>query len=132
MVQTINNGYKALCDIADKEVKSISVIEIVDFADRDDMVLVDIRDVRELNRDGRIPGAVHAPRGMLEFWIDPNSPYHKEVFAQDKSYVFMCAGGMRSLLATKTAQDMGMKPVLNLTGGFRAWKEADGAVEKKE
>ncbi len=132
MTQEITTGYKALCESADKQVESISVAETLEFANRNDMVLVDIRDIRELNRDGRIPGAIHAPRGMLEFWIDPASPYHKEVFAQDKSYVFMCAGGMRSLLATKTAQDMGMKPVLNLSGGFKAWKEAGGAIEKKD
>jgi rhodanese-related sulfurtransferase len=69
---------------------------------------------------------------MLEFWIDPDSPYHRDVFAQDKSFIFMCAGGLRSLLATQVAQRMGLKPVYNMTGGFGAWKEAGGAVETDE
>ncbi|MDF1855648.1 rhodanese-like domain-containing protein [Pseudooceanicola sp.] len=86
-------------------------------------VFVDIRDVRELERDGMVPGAKHAPRGMLEFWIDPASPYHKPYFAEDKTFVFYCASGWRSLLATKVAQEMGLKAV-NLTGGFGAWKAA--------
>ncbi|MGI9481741.1 MAG: rhodanese-like domain-containing protein [Hyphomicrobiales bacterium] len=131
MAQTISLGYKELCDKADGEVKSISAAEAIDLAASPDGVLVDIRDIRELKRDGRIPGALHAPRGMLEFWIDPDSPYHKEAFAEDKTYIFMCAGGMRSLLATQTAQNMGMKPVVNLKGGFKAWKESGGAVDEE-
>ena len=93
------------------------------------MVLVDIRDIRELNRDGKVPGAFHAPRGMLEFWIDPASPYFKPKFGEDKKFVFFCAGGLRSALAAKTAQDMGLKPVAHIVGGFGAWKKAGGPVE---
>ena len=92
-------------------------------AGRDDVVLVDLRDPRELEREGKIPGAFHCPRGMLEFWIDPESPYHKPVFAQDKRFVFFCAGGLRSALSAKTAQDMGLKPVAHIEGGFGAWKK---------
>jgi rhodanese-related sulfurtransferase len=92
-------------------------------------VLVDIRDIRELQRDGKVPGAFHCPRGMLEFWIDPASPYHKPVFAQDKKYVFFCAGGLRSALAAQTAQRMGLKPVAHVRGGFGAWKKLGGPVE---
>ncbi len=132
MAQNITLGYKQLCDEADAQVTSKEVSEIIPRLDDEDVVLVDIRDVRELNRDGRIPGAMHAPRGMLEFWIDPASPYHKDIFAQDKTFVFMCAGGMRSLLATKTAQDMGLKPAVNLAGGFAAWRDAGGPIEKKD
>jgi rhodanese-related sulfurtransferase len=88
----------------------------------DDILFVDIRDVRELQRDGKVPGAFHCPRGMLEFWIDPESPYHKDFFAQDKTYVFFCAGGLRSALAAHTAQRMGLKPVAHIRGGFGAWK----------
>lgn len=132
MAQDIKTGIKVLCDGARAEVESISAEEAIERVSGDDVVLVDIRDIRELNRDGRIPGAFHVPRGMLEFWIDPKSPYHKKLFDQDKSYIFMCAGGMRSLLATKTAQDMGLKPVLNMDGGFGAWKLAGGAVDAGE
>src|ERR687894_1209190 len=78
---------------------------------RDDVVFVDLRDVRELEREGMIPGAFHCPRGMLEFWIDPESPYHKPVFAEDKSFVFFCAAGWRSALSAATAQAMGLQPV---------------------
>ena len=132
MPQTITTGYKALCEAAEREIETIPAEEAVKLAGRDDVVLVDIRDIRELGRDGRVPGAVHAPRGMLEFWIDPGSPYHRPVFAQDKKYVFFCAGGLRSALATQTAQRMGMKPVAHIGGGFGAWKKAGGPVEMPE
>ena len=92
---------------------------------------VDLRDVRELEREGVIPGAVHAPRGMLEFWVDPESPYHREAFAQDKEYVLFCAAGWRSALATKTLMDMGMERVAHIGGGFGGWKAAGGPVESK-
>ena len=131
MTQEISTGYKALCDQANNEVETISKSDAVSAHADGDAVLVDIRDIRELKRDGKIPGAFHAPRGMLEFWIDPNSPYHKDIFAGDGPFMFMCAGGMRSLLATKTAQDMGLKPVMNLEGGFGAWKKAGGPVEQE-
>ncbi|MEM7724540.1 MAG: rhodanese-like domain-containing protein [Pseudomonadota bacterium] len=88
-------------------------------------ILVDIRDVRELDREGRIAGAVHAPRGMLEFWVDPESPYHKPVFATDKQIILFCASAWRSALAAKQLQDMGMANVAEMDGGFSAWK-ADG------
>ena len=80
-------------------------------------------------RDGRIPGALHAPRGMLEFWIDPESPYFKPVFGEPKSFIFFCAGGLRSALTTKTLQDMGLAPVAHMVGGFGAWKAAGGEIE---
>ena len=131
MAQEITTGYKALCEEANSEVETISTSDAVTAHADGSAVLVDIRDIRELKRDGKIPGAFHAPRGMLEFWIDPNSPYHKDIFAGDGPFMFMCAGGMRSLLATKTAQDMGLKPVMNLEGGFGAWKKAGGPVEQE-
>ena len=92
---------------------------------------VDVRDVRELEHEGVIPGAVHAPRGMLEFWVDPDSPYHRDVFAQDKEYVLFCAAGWRSALATKTLMDMGLERVAHVDGGFTAWKEAGAPVAEK-
>ena len=96
-------------------------------------VLVDIRDVRELKREGKVPGAVHAPRGMLEFWVDPESPYHRDVFAQpDKTYVFFCAAAWRSALATRDMQSMGLSPVAHIAGGFTAWREQGMPVEAAE
>ena len=86
--------------------------------------IIDLRDRRELEREGRIIGAFNCPRGMLEFWIDPKSPYHKAVFAVDKQFIFYCASGWRSALATKTAADMGLENVAHIGGGFTAWTEA--------
>ncbi len=95
------------------------------------VVFVDLRDPRELEREGMVPAAFHAPRGMLEFWIDPTSPYFKEVFGQAKRFVFYCQSGWRSALATRTVQEMGLGPVAHVEGGFRAWKDAGGPVGEK-
>jgi rhodanese-related sulfurtransferase len=95
--------------------------------------LVDIRDPRELEREGCVPGALHAPRGMLEFWVDPESPYFKPVFAdEDKEFVLFCGGGWRSALSAKALQEMGMRNVAHIDGGFGAWKKADAPMESYE
>lgn len=132
MPQTIVVGHKQLMAEAEAQVSHVSAAEAVAMQARPDVVIVDIRDIREVQREGRIPGSVHAPRGMLEFWVDPESPYHKPVFAEDKTFVIHCASGWRSLLATQVLQRMGLKPVLNMKGGFGAWKEAGGPIEKVE
>jgi rhodanese-related sulfurtransferase len=132
MPQNITTGYRALVDAAEREVETLSVDAARALHGRDDVVFVDLRDIRELNREGRMPGAVHCPRGMLEFWIDPASPYHKPVFAEDKRFVFFCAGGWRSALAAQTAQRMGLKPVAHMRGGFGDWKKDGGPVELPE
>ena len=132
MPQTITTGYKALVDAAEREIETLPAEQAIKLAGNDNVVLVDIRDIRELQREGKVPGAVHCPRGMLEFWIDPASPYHKPAFAQDKKFVFFCAAGMRSALATQTAQRMGLKPVAHIAGGFGAWKAAGGPIEAPE
>ncbi|MGY4306713.1 rhodanese-related sulfurtransferase [Bradyrhizobium sp. USDA 4369] len=129
MPQTITRGIKALLDEANAEIATLSATEAIEAAKRDDVVIVDIRDPREIERDGRIPGAFSCTRGMLEFWIDPQSPYAKPIFQQDKTFIFHCAGGLRSALAAKTAQDMGLKPVAHIGGGFASWREAGGPVE---
>ncbi|RYE82259.1 MAG: rhodanese-like domain-containing protein [Hyphomicrobiales bacterium] len=132
MPQTITKGYKALLAEAEAAVKTLSVDEAQALVGRGDVVFVDLRDPRELEREGRMPGAFHCPRGMLEFWIDPDSPYAKPVFQEDKQFVFFCAGGWRSALAAKTAQDMGLKPVAHVEGGFGAWKKAGAPVDAPE
>jgi rhodanese-related sulfurtransferase len=129
MPQQIGVGYRALVDAAEREIETLSVENALALHGRDEVVFVDIRDPRELQRDGRVPGAFHCTRGMLEFWIDPDSPYHKPIFAADKRFVFFCAGGLRSALATQTAQRMGLKPVAHIAGGFGAWKKAGGPVD---
>jgi rhodanese-related sulfurtransferase len=134
MPQTIVKGYKALLEEANVAIETLSVEQAIAAHGSEngaqDVVFVDLRDPRELEREGRLPGAFHCPRGMLEFWIDPESPYAKPVFQVDKRFVFFCAGGWRSALAAKTAQDMGLKPVAHIEGGFGAWKKAGGPVEQ--
>jgi rhodanese-related sulfurtransferase len=132
MPSTIHRGIKALLDEANAEIETMSAAEVIAVSKRDDVVIVDIRDPRELEREGKIPGSFSCTRGMLEFWIDPTSPYAKPIFQQDKKFIFHCASGWRSALAAKTAQDMGLKPVAHLGGGFTAWREAGGPVEKVE
>ena len=132
MAQQIKVGIKDMVAAAEREIETIATADAVALHGRDDVVLVDIRDIRELQRDGRVPGAFHCPRGMLEFWIDPESPYAKPVFQENKKFLFQCASGWRSALAAKTAQDMGLAPVAHLGGGFTAWKAAGGPVEKVE
>lgn len=129
MSQTITIGVRDLIEAAEREVETLSVQDALALHGRDDVVFVDIRDIRELNRDGRVPGAFHCPRGMLEFWIDPASSYHKPIFAQDKRFVFFCAGGLRSALAAQTAQRMGLAPVAHIGGGFGAWKKEGGPID---
>lgn len=120
----IVKGYKALLADANSRIETISAAAAKALLDDPDTVFVDIRDPRELSRDGMIPGAFHAPRGMLEFWVDPDSPYHKPIFASGKRFVFYCASAWRSALATDTVRAMGLEPVCHLEGGFKAWKEA--------
>jgi rhodanese-related sulfurtransferase len=130
--QKITKSVKSMVEAAKREIEEIEAADAVKLAGRDDVVLVDIRDIRELGRDGKVPGAFHVPRGMLEFWIDPESSYYKDRFGQDKKYVFFCAGGLRSALAAKTAQDMGLKPVAHIAGGYAAWRDAGGPTEQWE
>jgi len=132
MPQDITTGYRKLVDDALEKIETVSPEQAIAMHGSDEFVFVDIRDIRELSRTGKIPGAVHAPRGMLEFWIDPASPYHKTVFAEDKKFVFFCAGGWRSALAALTAQEMGLTPVCHIDGGFGGWEKAGGPVDKPE
>lgn len=122
---------KAMVEAANREIETIPVEQAKALLKDENVVFVDIRDVRELERDGMIPGALHAPRGMLEFWVDPESPYHKDVFASGKRFVFYCASAWRSALATKALKDMGLEPVAHLEGGFNGWKNAGGEVVER-
>ena len=122
---------RQLVEEAEAQIVTLEPAEARELADAGTAVLVDIRDVRELAREGKVPGAVHAPRGMLEFWVDPESPYHREVFHQPgKTFVFFCAAAWRSALATRDLQEMGLAPVAHIAGGFAAWKEAGLPVEE--
>ena len=132
MPQNITISVRELVEAANKEIETISVDEALNLHGREDVVFVDIRDIRELQREGRIANAFHCPRDMLEFWIDPSSKYHKPIFASDKRFVFFCAGGFRSALAAQTASQMGLKPVAHIKGGFSAWKKAGGTISMPE
>jgi rhodanese-related sulfurtransferase len=132
MPQTITKGYKDLLAQAEARIKTLTVEDAQALLGRDDVVFVDLRDPREREREGKMPNAFHCPRGMLEFWIDPESPYAKPVFQEDKQFVFFCAGGWRSALAADIAQEMGLKPVAHIAGGFGAWKKAGAPFEEPE
>ena len=129
MTVNIKKGFKQLVDEAEDRIETLSVDDAIKLHGRDDVVIVDLRDVRELKREGRVPGSFHMPRCMLEFWIDPESPYFKDIFGQDKRFVFYCNKGWRSALATRTAQEMGLEQVSHVAGGFSAWQEAGGPTE---
>lgn len=122
--------HKDLIDTALSEVETHSIESAQALLAQDDTVFVDLRDPRELQREGKIPEALHAPRGMLEFWIDPTSPYYKDVFGSGKNFVFYCQSGWRSALATKAVQDMGLPNVSHIGEGYRGWKDSGAPTEE--
>ena len=125
----ITKGFRALVDEAMDQVTTYSVAQVRARLSEPNVQIVDIRDVRELEREGTVPGALLAPRGMLEFWVDPDSPYFKPVFADEsKEFILFCGAGWRSALATKTLMDMGMRNVAHIDGGFGAWKKAEAPM----
>ena len=110
-------------------ITEVETADLIAQVDDPNVVIVDIRDPRERTRTGAIPGAVHAPRGMVEFWVDPESPYHKPVFSQEgKRYVFHCASGWRSAMTVATLQDMGFEAA-HLRAGFSGWEADGGPIE---
>lgn len=113
---------------ARERIEELNVDDLKAILDDPRTLVVDIRDIRERQKLGFIPGSYHAPRGMLEFWVDPESPYHKEVFSEDRKFVLHCAAGWRSALSAATLQDMGFEAA-HLVGGFSAWAEAGEAIE---
>ncbi len=127
----ITKGYKQLVSEAHARIRTLTLDEAKARLDSPDAVFVDIRDVRELEREGMIPGAFHATRGMLEFWVDPESPYYKEIFGSGKEFVLYCGSAWRSSLAVATLQDMGLEPISHIGGGFKAWKEANLPVVER-
>ena len=131
MAQNIIKGIKELLQEANKFVETIDTSNAIKLIYDDNYVFIDIRDYREIQRDGKIPGSFSCPRGMLEFWIDPKSPYHKNIFDEYKTYIFYCASAWRSALATKTAIEMGLNPVYHLKGGFNEWVKKGGPTDKQ-
>jgi rhodanese-related sulfurtransferase len=128
----ITKGYQQLVAEAMAQVKTYSVAEVQARLKDANVQIVDIRDIREL-ADGTVVGAFHAPRGMLEFWVDPASPYHKPLFADDsKEFILFCGAGWRSALATKALQDMGMTNVGHIDGGYTEWVKQGAPTETLE
>ena len=127
----LKTSIKQMVEEAESSIKTIPVAEAISLLDSDDHVFVDLRDVRELDHEGMVPDAFHAPRGMIEFWVDPESPYHKDIFASGKTFVFYCRSGWRAALSTKPVQDMGLDNVCPIGGGFGAWMEAEGPVVER-
>jgi rhodanese-related sulfurtransferase len=117
-------GYQELIANAMAVIDTLPLDKAQMLLDDPNAVFVDIRDVRELEREGMIPGALHAPRGMLEFWVDPDSPYYKPIFGEGKRLILYCASAWRSALATEMLQKMGVPNVCHLEGGYSAWKRA--------
>lgn len=117
-----------MVESARTRIAEIETADAIGMVEDPNVLIVDIRDIRERQRDGYIPGSFHCPRGMVEFWVDPESPYFKEVFAEDKKFVFHCASGWRSALSVATLQDMGFEAA-HLKNGFTDWKKQNGPVE---
>ena len=128
----LKKGIKQLIAEAEAKTKGIAAADAVAQLEDPDTVFVDLRDVRELERDGMIPGAFHAPRGMLEFWVDPDSPYYKPVFAEGKRLILYCAADWRAVLSAATLGEMGVKNVFHLTGGFSEWKKTGRPTGERE
>ena len=125
-------GYEELVRRAEAEIETLSAEAVIKLREDPDVQIVDLRDLRELQREGKIPGAMHVPRGMLEFWIDPESPYYKPIFESGKQFIFHCSKGWRSALSTQTAQMMGLPKVAHMGGGMEAWVAAGGPIEKSD
>ena len=128
---TDTKGYKQLVAESRAKVRTLTLEEAQARFGDPNVIFIDTRDARDLEREGMIPGALHVPRDMLEFWVDPKSPYYKDIFGVGKEFIFYCASAWRSSLAMATLQDMGLIPICHVEGGFKAWKEAGLPVGEK-
>ena len=128
----IIKSIKGLISEAENQIATLTVKEVLAIKDNTEVQLIDLRDIRELWKEGTIPQSIHVPRGMLEFWVAPDSDYHKDIFASGKKFIFFCALGHRSALATLAIQNMGLSPVAHIKGGYTAWKKSGAPTEIKE
>ena len=126
----VKNSVMDLVESAKKQINNLDPDEAIDLHSDKTNLFIDIRDIREIQKSGRILGAKHVPRGMLEFWIDPKSPYHKEIFNENLHFIFYCASGWRSALATQTANNIGLLNTSHLLGGYNKWLELKGPIEE--
>ena len=127
----LSKGFRQLVAEAESQVSSLRPMEVQQKLQQQDagLLLVDLRDIREVKREGKIPQSLHIPRGMLEFWIDPDSPYYRSEFDQAKEIILYCNKGWRSALAAQTLQAMGVENVAHLHGGMERWQAENGPVE---
>lgn len=132
MARKLNTTAADMVKAARASIEEIDPTAAVSMVDDENVVIVDLRDIRERQRSGYVPGSFHCPRGMAEFWVDPESPYYKDIFDQDAKFVFYCASGWRSALTVQTLQNMGFENAAHIKGGFTAWSEAEGPIEKPE
>ncbi len=126
----ISKGFRELVAEAEAKVTALTPADVDKKIGKPGVLLIDLRDVRELKREGKIPGSLHIPRGMLEFWIDPDSPYYRREFDDAEQVILYCNKGWRSALAAKSLQDMGVEPVAHMAGGMERWVEEIGRLDK--
>jgi len=132
MAGKLKVGVGPMVEAARGRIEEVDAEEAIGLHGDPGVVIVDLRDVREREREGYIPGSFHCPRGMVEFWVDPDSPYHKEIFSREARFIFHCASGWRSALTVATLTDMGMENIAHIRQGFTSWRDAGGPVEKPE
>lgn len=132
MSQKLKTGVAALVENAKSSIEEVEVKDAIAESEKDDVLIVDIRDIRERQREGFIPGSFHCPRGMVEFWIDPDSPYYNKKFEEHTRFLFHCAVDWRSALTVDTINKMGFEGAAHIKGGFNAWRDNEGPVEKNE
>ena len=128
-MQKIKKNSKKLVQEAESKIKTLKVKEAIKLLDNNNFLFIDVRDYRELIKEGKIPGSISCPRGMLEFWVDPESPYYKSKLDLSKTFILYCASAWRSALAAKTLLDMGLDNVFHIEGGFNNWKSCNGPIE---
>ena len=128
-MQKIKVNSKKLVEEAESQIKILKVKEAIKLLYNDNYLFIDVRDYRELVKEGKIPGSISCPRGMLEFWVDPESPYHKSKLDLSKTFILYCASAWRSALAAKTLLEMGLDNVYHIDGGFNNWKYCNGPIE---
>ena len=128
----LKKGFKQLVAEAEAQIVSLAPADVASQLQNTGVLLVDLRDIRELKREGKIPGSMHVPRGMLEFWIDPESPYYRQEFADAQQIILYCNKGWRSALAAQTLQVMGLENVAHMSGGMERWQQENGSLEHSQ
>ena len=128
-MQKIKKNFQELIKEANAQIKTLKGEDAIKLLKNDNYLFIDLRDYREILKEGKIPGSISCPRGMLEFWIDPTSPYYKKKIDLSKTFILYCASAWRSALAAKTLKEMGLDEVFHIEGGFTNWKKLNGPIE---